>query len=136
MKRTILGAGLAALIAGPALAETEVSGIVVRADNTVILRVAVSGDMGPKTVVVGEDVVGINCGADAYRYTEHENRQCWVWLGRGKPVVLGVRGMQGAHGRDWSVAWTGCEVVQDGAGCRINPGNETIVRAHFSGTPQ
>jgi hypothetical protein len=136
VKRVLFGLGLAALIAGPALAQTDVSGVEIRADNSVILRVAVSGDMGPKTVVVSDGVVGVNCGPDAYKYTEHENRQCWVWVRRSRPVVLSTKGMKGAQGRDWSVAWTGCEVLDDGAACRINPEKETNVSAMFKGVPQ
>jgi hypothetical protein len=114
----------------------ELSSVEVIADNTVILRVAVSGDMGPKTVVVSDGVVGINCGPDAYKYTQHENRQCWVWVRRSKPVMLSTRGMNGAYGQDWSVAWTGCEVMNGGAACRINPRDETNVSATFKGQPQ
>ena len=136
MKRILAAAAvLAALIAGPALAQTEVSEVLIRADNTVILRVNVSGDMGPKSVVVSDDVVGINCGPDAYKWTPHENRQCWVWVRRSKTVLLSARGMKGQQGKDWSVAWTGCEVLDGGRTCRIVPENETTVGAVFNGQP-
>lgn len=126
---------LVGLIAGPALAQTEVSELQIRADNSVVLRVNVSGDMGPKTVVVSDDVVGINCGPEAYKWTPHENRQCWVWVRKSKTVLLSPRGMKGQFGKDWSVAWTGCEVLDGGRACRIVPENETTVGAVFTGEP-
>ncbi|MDB5469385.1 MAG: hypothetical protein JWR84_945 [Caulobacter sp.] len=136
VKRILAGATVAAVLACPALAQTEVSEVQIRADNTVILRVNVSGDMGPKTVVVSDDVVGINCGPDAYKWTEHENRQCWVWVRKSKTVLLGAKGMKGQFGKDWSVAWSGCEVLDGGKACRIVPENETTVGAVFQGQPQ
>lgn len=126
---------LTALVAGPVLAQTEVSEVVIRADDTVILRVNVSGDMGPKTVVRSDDVVGINCGPDAYKWTPHENRQCWVWVRKSKTVLLSAQGMKGRFGQDWSVAWSGCEVLDGGAACRIVPTDETTVGAVFRGQP-
>jgi hypothetical protein len=136
VKRIAAAALLAALISGPALAQTQVSEVQIRADNTVILRVNVSGAMGPKTVVISDDVVGINCGPDAYKWTEHENRQCWVWVRRSKTVLLGAKGMKGQFGKDWSVVWSGCEVVDGGKACRIVPEDETTVGAVFTGQPQ
>lgn len=137
-----LAAGLmVASICGPAAAQlngnaTEVSPVEIVNDNTVILRIDVSGDMGPRTVVKG-DVPGINCGPDRYKYTEGENRQCWVWVRRGKPINLSALGMQGAYGAGWTVKWDGCEVREGGAGCYIAPPDkETHVRVQFSGTPQ
>ena len=138
-----MAAGLAVLlVAGSALAAqydipvTEVSPVEITADNSVILRIDVSGDMGPRTVVKG-DVPGINCGAERYKYTEGENRQCWVWVRRGKPINLSVLGMQGQYGAGWTVKWDGCDVREGGAGCYIAPPEkETRVRVQFSGTPQ
>lgn len=136
MKRMFAAAAVvAALTAGPALAQTEVSEVLIRADNTVILRVNVSGDLGPKSVVVSDDVVGINCGPDEYKWTPHENRQCWVWVRKSKTVLLSARGMRGRQGKDWSVAWSGCEVLDGGKACRIVPENETTVGAVFTGQP-
>ena len=56
-------------------------------------------------------------------------------LGHGKTVLLGVRGMKGQFGKDWSVAWSGCEVLDGGKACRIVPENETTVGAVFTGQP-
>lgn len=127
---------LAALVASPALAETEVSELQIVGDNTVILRVNVSGDLGERTVVFSDDVVGINCGPDVYKYTPHENRQCWVWVRKSKTVLLGAKGMKGEFGKDWSVTWTGCEVIDGGKACRIVPKIETTVGAVFIGQPE
>ena len=127
---------LAVLAANPAMAvpATDVSEVEIRADNSVILRIDVSGDLGPKTVVWG-DVAGINCGAESYKYTPGENRQCWVWVRRGHPIKLTAKGMRGRYG-DWTVRWEGCEVVDGGAGCLIAPPEkETHVTAHFAGAP-
>ncbi|WGM38393.1 hypothetical protein [Caulobacter sp. NIBR1757] len=136
MKRILAAAAvLTALVAAPALAQTEVSEVLIRGDNTVILRINVSGDLGPRSVVVSDDVVGINCGPDAYKYTPHENRQCWVWVRKSKTALLSAKGMKGQFGKDWSVAWTGCEVLDGGRACRIVPENETIVGAVFTGEP-
>lgn len=132
-----LSALAVAVAASGALAApvTDVSEVEIRNDNTVILRIEVSGDLGPKTVVWG-DVAGVNCGADAYKYTVGENRQCWVWVRRGHPIRLTAKGMRGAYG-DWTVKWQGCEVVDGGAGCLIAPPEkETHVTAHFTGAPQ
>ena len=123
--------GASAAVAAPV---TDVSEVEIRNDNSVILRVEISGDLGPRTVVWG-DVAGINCGAETYQYTEHENRQCWVWVRRGQPIKLTAKGMRGAYG-DWTVKWQGCEVVDGGAGCLIAPPEkETRVTAHFTGAP-
>lgn len=136
MKRILAAAAvLTALVAAPTLAQTEVSEVLIRGDNTVILRVNVSGNLGPRSVVVSDDVVGINCGPDAYKYTPHENRQCWVWVRKSKTVLLSAKGMKGQFGKDWSVAWSGCEVLDGGKACRIVPENETIVGAVFTGKP-
>jgi hypothetical protein len=137
LKRIVATAALLiALAASPALAETEVSELQIVGDNTVILRVNVSGDLGPTSVVFSDDVVGINCGPEIYKYTPHENRQCWVWVRKSKTVLLGARGMKGQFGKDWSVAWTGCEVIDGGKGCRIVPNVETNVGAVFTGQPE
>ncbi|HYE45870.1 MAG TPA: hypothetical protein VEA44_08865 [Caulobacter sp.] len=134
-------AAIAVFSAGAALASqydipaTEVSPVEVVNDNTVILRIEVSGDMGPRTVVKG-DVPGINCGPDRYKYTEGENRQCWVWVRRGKPINLAALGMKGEYGAGWTVEWEGCEVREGGAACYVAPPDkETHVRARFSGAP-
>ncbi len=137
LSTALFGAALlwsGAVSAAPA--DNELSGVEVVADNTVVLRVAVSGDLGPKSVVVSDGVAGINCGPDAYKYTPHENRQCWVWVRRSEPVMLTAKGMIGAFGADWSVAWSGCQVLSDGAACRIDPRDETNVSAVFKGRPQ
>ena len=137
VKRILSGVALLiALVASPASAQTEVSEVQIWADNTVFLRIDVSGDAGPKTVVVSTDVVGLNCGPDAYKWTPHENRQCWAWVQKNKTVRLGARGMNGAFGKDWSVTWTGCEVLDDGKACRIVLRDEATVGAVFKGQPQ
>lgn len=132
----LAGAALAALLlATPALAvETTVSGIEIPApDNTVKLNVQVSGDVGPKTVVLS-DRVGINCGGFDYQWTKGENRQCWLWVRRGRTVTLTARGMTGKVGVDWQIDWTGCEVLEGGA-CKVTPEAETRVAAVFRGKP-
>ncbi|MBX3479855.1 MAG: hypothetical protein KF842_05610 [Caulobacter sp.] len=146
MKRFPFVASLAALAGFSSLAgfsasawaqdrPVDLSEVEVRGVNTVILRVKVSGDMGPGTVVLG-DVAGINCGPAQYLYTPHENRQCWVWVQRHRPVTLSARGMKGAFGSDWSIAWSGCKVIDGGARCVIAPDEDVEVGAVFSGTPE
>lgn len=140
MKRFLLVAAVAALASLSAVARAQdrpvdLSEVEVRGVNTVILRVKVSGDLGPSTVVLG-DVAGINCGPDKYLYTPHENRQCWVWVHRHDPVTLSARGMKGAFGADWKVAWSGCKVIDGGARCIIAPDEDSEVSAVFSGTPE
>ncbi len=127
----------ALLLATPALgAETTVSEISIPApDNTVRLDVVVSGDTGPRSVVVS-DRVGINCGPDRYRYAQGENRQCWIWVRRSRPVMLSAKGMRGQFGKDWTVAWTGCEVIDNGARCRVVSDQDSTVTASLGGTPQ
>lgn len=129
----------AAASATPAFAQNrdtvDLSAVEVRAINNVILRVNASGDMGPSTVVLG-DVAGINCGPDQYKYTPHENRQCWVWVRRNSPVTLSVKGMKGRFGADWTVAWNGCQPTDGGAGCTIKSGEDVEVSAIIAGTPE
>ncbi|MBI1406611.1 MAG: hypothetical protein GC145_10850 [Caulobacter sp.] len=140
MKRISLVVGVAALAGFSGLARAQdrpvdLSEVEVRGINTVILRIKVSGDLGPASVVLG-DVAGINCGAPQYLYTPHENRQCWVWVQRHSPVTLSIRGMKGAFGTDWKVAWNGCKVIDGGARCVIAPDEDSEVSAVFSGTPE
>lgn len=126
----------AVLISAPALAaETVVSGIDIPApDNTVKLIVEVSGDVGPKTVVVS-DRVGLNCGGFSYQWTKGENRQCWLWVRRGRTITLTARGMKGQPGADWQVSWQGCEVLDNGSACRLTLEAPITVSAVFSGKP-
>lgn len=133
MRVAVLSAVLALISAAPAVAAdpvTEVSGVDVVADLNVRLLVDVSGDMQPDTVVVS-DLVGVNCGADAYKYTPHEVRQCWVWVRRRKPVVLTARA-SGEYGRDWNVRWSGCQVSGDGRSCTTAITSETQIAANFT----
>lgn len=130
---------IASASAAPALAQSaapvDLSAVEVRAINNVIVRVNASGDMGPSTVVWG-DVAGINCGPDQYKYTPHQNRQCWVWVRRNSPVKLTIKGMKGSFGADWKVAWGGCQVVDNGAACTLKPGEDAEVSAVITGTPE
>ncbi|MDO9336343.1 MAG: hypothetical protein EON95_06645 [Caulobacteraceae bacterium] len=138
LKRFAAGLSVLAILGAspaPAAAQTEVSEVEIVNDNSVILRVEVTGALGPKTVVMG-DVPGLNCGAEVYKYTDHEVRQCWVWVRRGFPIKLTAKGMRGPYG-EWTVKWQGCEVADGGAACRIAPPEkETQVAAHFTGTPE
>lgn len=131
----LLGLAVAgAASVGAAAPVTIVDEVVVVNDNNVILRVEVSGDLGPRTVVVG-DAPGLNCGGRAFRFNVGEMRQCWAWVPRRTRIRLTAKGMRGAYG-DWTVRWQGCEVVEGGAACLISPrSKETLVAAHFTGAP-
>lgn len=138
MSRLTLVAVVLSLSAAPALAQpvTDLSELEIRALDTVKVTVEVSGDLGPRTVVVS-DVPGINCGAFAYRYSQGENRQCWLWASRGHPLTLTARGMKGRAGMDWRVQWQGCEPSPDGSQCSVTPRKQGAqISAVFSGSPQ
>lgn len=137
LKFAIAAPIVALLFSTPALAvETTVAEVIVAApDNTVRLDVVISGDTGPRTVIVS-DRPGINCGPDQYKYTQGENRQCWVWVRRSRPVLLSAKGMKGQFGQDWNIDWTGCDVQDGGARCRVLSEEDNTVTAHLRGVPQ
>jgi hypothetical protein len=136
--RSVFTAGIAAalcLISGAALAApasqpTDVDSITVFASTDVRLTIALGGDVTPEQVVTSAPV-GIRCGGALFQYMNIENRQCWLWVRRNQPVMLTAQG-KGVFGRDWTVAWSGCEPVAGGPACRLTPAGETVVAAVFS----
>lgn len=122
--------GLAAAPVAPDV--TQVDSITVTAGADVRLTVAVAGDVGPDVVVTSAPI-GLNCGGALFQYTPRENRQCWLWVRRNRPVVLAAQGL-GRFGVDWSVQWVGCEPLANGAACQATPAAETEVTAIFSRT--
>lgn len=130
---TIAAAGLLAG-AGGAVAQVsgksdEVSAVEVSASLEVKVSVAVGGDIGPRTFVSSAPL-GIDCGGSAYRFTSEELRQCWLWVRRKRETLLTAQA-EGRFGTDWTVQWTGCEPIANGAACRLTPKIETNVAAVF-----
>lgn len=109
---------------------TEVDGVTIVATAEVRLTVAVGGDMAPDVVVTSAPI-GLNCGAALFQYTPKENRQCWLWVRRNRPVVLTAQSL-GRYGVDWGVQWVGCEPLANGAACRVSPKEELEVAAIFT----
>lgn len=131
----MLTAGCVAFFGGGALAAqvtvpTDVDGVTVVATADVRLTMAVGGDMAADVVVTSAPI-GLNCGAAMFQYTPKENRQCWLWVRRNRPVVLTAQSL-GRYGVDWTVQWVGCEPLGNGAACRVSPGAELEVAAIFS----
>lgn len=129
----LLGASF--LFAGPALAQdrpVDVSSVEVTADTSVRLSVVVAGDVEARTTIVSAPL-GLTCGGADFQYTPKENRQCWLWVRRNRPVLLAAQG-QGRYGVDWTVRWVGCEPIENGSVCRVSPTGETEVAAIVSRT--
>ncbi len=137
--RSVLAAGLCAalcLTSGAALAApqsppTEVDSLTVFASTDVRLTIALGGDVASDQMVTSAPV-GIRCGGALFEYMNSDNRQCWLWVRRNQPVMLTAQG-RGVYGRDWSVAWSGCEPVAGGPACTLTPAGEAVVAAVFSG---
>lgn len=128
---TLLLSGTAFAQSGAATTRaTEVDGVTIVANADVRLTMAVGGDMAPDVVVTSAPI-GLNCGAAMFQYTPKENRQCWLWVRRNRPVVLTAQSL-GRYGVDWKVEWVGCEPLANGAACQVSPRNEMEVAAVFS----
>jgi len=131
----VLG-GILVLCAAPALAQdrpVDVSSVEVTADVNVRLSVVLGGDVAPDVVVVSAPL-GLTCGGAAFQYTPKENRQCWLWVRRNRPVLLSAQGT-GRYGIDWKVRWVGCEPIDNGPVCRVTPGEEVEVAAIITRSP-
>ncbi len=137
-RRTVLTAAIAAALclasgaapAAPASQPTDVDSVTVFASTDVRLTIAIGGNVTPDQVVTSAPV-GIRCGGALFQYMNIENRQCWLWVRRNQAVMLTAQG-KGEFGRDWTVAWNGCEPVAGGPACRLTPAGESVVAAVFS----
>lgn len=93
------------------------------------LRVQVSGATAPADLVVSADPA-MYCGDPQFNYSPGPHRQCWLRGRRGAPIVLTAQ-HDGEFGRDWTVAWTGCEPQADGRSCAVPISGEMEVGAAF-----
>lgn len=118
-------------LAATAAEPVDVDSLTVFASPDVRVTVAIGGDVSVDQVVSSAPV-GVRCGGAMFQYTNVENRQCWLWVRRNQPVILTAQG-KGVYGRDWSVAWSGCEPVAGGPACTLTPSGEAVVAAVFSG---
>lgn len=125
------------LAAGAALAEpadpnavATVEGMTIVADLDVRLSVVVGGDVAADTYV-GSAPGGLACGGTEFQYQSRQNRQCWLRIRRKSPVILTAQA-QGRYGQDWTVEWVGCEPIANGAACRLQAQDETLVAALFT----
>ncbi len=125
----LAGGAEAATAASPA-PPTDVDGVVIVADTTVRLSVAVGGDINDNTYVTSAPS-GVNCGGAEYRYQTRENRQCWVRIRRRTPIILTAQN-NGRFGVDWTVQWVGCEPIGNGAACTLSAQDESQVAALFT----
>lgn len=111
-------------------AANEVAAVEVSPSLDVKLSVTVGGDVGP-TTFVSSAPAGMDCGGAAFRYTTSKVHQCWLWVRRGREAMLAATA-DGLYGKDWTVAWSGCQPVANGAACRLTPRIDSNVAAVFS----
>lgn len=94
----------------------ELPGVTVVGDGyDYLLEVDLVGAAAAADLVVSADPP-MYCGGEAFSRTPGPWRQCWLRGRRGSPIVLTAQ-REGVFGRDWSVAWTGCEPIGDGSRC-------------------
>jgi len=111
-------------------APNEVAAVEVTPSMDVKLSVTVGGDVGARTFVSSAPA-GMDCGGAAFRYSTSEVRQCWLWVRRGREAMLAATA-EGLYGKDWTVAWSGCDPVANGAACRLTPRLDSNIAAVFT----
>ena len=108
----------------------EVAAVEVLPSLDIKLSVTVGGDVEARTFVSSAPA-GMDCGGAAYRYATNKVHQCWLWVRRNREVMLAATA-EGLYGKDWTVAWSGCEPVANGAACRLTPRLDSNIAAVFT----